>query len=74
MSLLHQPAIERVKDGRAEGDGLLAIMEALAQDSENDGLEVGQLVVGYVDNGDVFEEGTYVPELWIVVRKVLPNE
>jgi hypothetical protein len=28
----------------------------------------------YIEDGDEFVVGTWVPELWLVVRKVLPDE
>lgn len=73
MSKIHRPAIDRIKQP-VDGDGKLALFEALIDEAEEFGNEVGQVCMPYVDDSDDFEEGTWVPELWLVVRKVLPDE
>jgi hypothetical protein len=71
--LIHQPAHERIVEGGATGEGLLALFSALAQESEDFGTEAQQIAMPYFADGDDFVPGTYVPELWLVVRKVLPD-
>lgn len=68
--LIHQPAIQRVLDGGTGGDGMLALFEACIADAEIEGRDTAQILVTYLDEGDEFVPGTYVPELWLVVRKV----
>lgn len=73
MSKVHKPSIERIKTP-VNGDGLLALYDALVEEAEEFDNEVQQVCMPFVEEGDKFEPGTYVPELWLVVRKVLPDE
>lgn len=73
MSKLHGPSIDRIMQP-VSGEGNLALFEALIDEAEEFGNEVGQVCMPYIEEGDEFEEGTWAPELWLVVRKVLPNE
>lgn len=72
MSKLHQPSIDRVMVPD-DGTGSMTIFNALIEETEEFGNEVGQICVPYIEEGDEFVEGTWVPELWLVVRKVLPE-
>jgi hypothetical protein len=67
---LHQPAIDRIKKS-VDSEGFLNIFNALEADAEETGVEVGQVCMPYIVDGDEFVAGTWVPELWLVVRKVL---
>ena len=69
-NLLHKPALPRIVEGGCGGDGLLALFQALVLDAEMEERDTAQMVVGYFEEGDEFVEGTYVPELWLVARKV----
>lgn len=69
---LHEPSIERVKKS-VDGAGFLEIFNALAYEAEEMDKEIGQVCMPYIEEGDEFVEGTWVPELWIVVRKVIPE-
>jgi len=74
--MVHGPAIPRVKDVVTKdqfGDDMLAAMTAVAADAELHQSDTGQCVVTFIDDGDEFVEGEWVPELWIVMRKVLPD-
>jgi hypothetical protein len=71
--MIHEPAKDRVMKP-IEGEGLLGIFEALAEEAEKFGNEVGQCCMPYIKEGDEFKEGEWVPELWFVVRKVLNEE
>ena len=73
MSKLHAPAIERIKSP-VNGEGKLMLFEALIAEAEEFDNEVGQVCVPYVEAGDEFVEGSWVPEIWLVVRKVLSEE
>jgi hypothetical protein len=57
-----------------DGSGTMSIYNALIEETEEIGNEVGQICVPFIEEGDEFVEGTWVPELWLVVRKVLPND
>jgi hypothetical protein len=70
MSLLHEPSIARVEGGRIGGDGMVQLFETLAADAQLNEVPVMTLMVPYVDDADVYETGTYIPELQLVVRRV----
>jgi hypothetical protein len=71
--MIHEPAIERVKTS-VDGLGFFCIFHAMAEEAEKEGRDINQVCMPYVEDGDEFVEGTWVPELWLVVRKVLPDE
>jgi hypothetical protein len=73
MSKLHEPSVARIMDP-VDGEGKLMIFEAMIDEAEEFGSEVGQVCMPYIEDGDEFVEGSWVPELWLVVRKVLPDE
>ncbi len=70
MSLLYDPSIERIKGGKFGGDGMVALFENLAEEAEKNDLPVLTLIVPYVDANDELENGTYIPELHLIVRKI----
>lgn len=70
MSLLHEPSTERIRKGKIGGDGMVQLFETLAADAELNDVPVMTLMVPYVEDSDVYEDGKYVPELHLVVRKV----
>ncbi len=70
MSLLHEASVERIRAGRVGGDGLVKLFETLAADAEVSDSPVMTLMVPYIDDGDKFVVGQYVPELHLIVRKV----
>lgn len=69
--MIHEPAKQRVVEGGTTGPGLLALFEQMIEEAKHDDLDSVQLMVSYFDDGDEFVEGTFVPELHLVVRKVL---
>lgn len=68
--MLHEESKERVKEGRANGIGLLKLFEDLALDANDCGMDALDLIVTYISPEDDFKVGTYVPELHLIVRKV----
>ena len=70
MSLLHDESIERIRAGKIGGDGLVRMCEMLADDADLNEVPVMTLMVPFVDEGDIFIEGKYVPEIHLIVRKV----
>ena len=71
--MIHKPSVERVKT-LASGEGFLAIFQAMVDEAEEEGRDIAQVCMPYIEDDDEFVEGTWVPELWLVVRKVLPDE
>jgi hypothetical protein len=72
--MIHREAIERVTAGGTDGRGLLRVFEDLAKEAEDEGNETAECCVTFFEEGDDFKVGTWVPELWVIVRKVLPDE
>lgn len=60
----------RIQGGRLGGDGMIQIFETLAADAELNQVPVMTLMVPYVEDGDTYETGKYIPELQLVVRRV----
>jgi hypothetical protein len=52
---------------------LIAILEALIDDAEENDRDVGQVSIPFIESDDEFVPGTWVPEFWFVVRKVLDD-
>jgi len=70
---IHAPALPRIAE-QPDSNGLFAVFESLIEESEALGLEVGQVCMPFIEDGDEFTEGEWIPEFWFVVRKVLPDE
>lgn len=70
MSLLHDPSIKRIRDGKVGGDGMIELFETLAADGELNDIPVMTLMIPYIDETDEYEKGKYVPELHLVVRRI----
>ena len=70
MSILHEPSIARIEAGRIGGEGMVQLFETLAADAQLNEVPVMTLMVPYVDDGDEYKTGKYVPELQLVVRRV----
>jgi hypothetical protein len=51
-------------------EGYLHLLKALAEEAETLGLEADQVSLSLIDDGDKFVPGTWVPEVWLVVRKI----
>ncbi len=70
MSLLYDPSMKRVAEGKIGGDGMVVLFENLAEEAEKNDLPVVTLIVPYIDADDEPENGTYIPELHLIVRKI----
>jgi hypothetical protein len=73
VSEIHRPAVERIK-AQVDPEGFMSLFQAIADDAEEAGTNVGQVCMPYIDESDEFVEGTWVPELWLVARKVLKED
>jgi len=71
--MIHKPSVERVKTS-VDSEGFLSIFQSMIEEAEEEGRDINQVCMPYVEDGDEFVEGSFVPELWLVVRKVLPDE
>lgn len=70
---IHRPFYERLRQGtHFDHETIEMIFETMAEDL--DGQESGQFAAMFIGEEDEFVEGTYVPEIWFVLRKVLPDD
>jgi len=74
MSLLHDSCVKRIAAGKASGEHLVMLFETLAAEAEATDEAAIDLVVNYLEAGDDFIPGKYVPELHLVVRRIEPDE
>jgi hypothetical protein len=68
--MIHKEAIERIKTIDVPAEGWLNVFQHLiadAIDSQQDALD---LCISFVEEGDEFVVGTYVPEIHLIVRRV----
>ena len=68
-SKLHKPSLARVAE-QPDGKGIQMVFDSLIEESEELGNEVGQVCMPFIDEGDEFVEGEWVPEFWFIVRVV----
>jgi len=69
---IHKPALERIEK-EPDAEGMKRIFSEMISEAEEFGNEVQNVCMPFIDEGDEFVPGTYVPEMWWVVRKVLPD-
>jgi hypothetical protein len=72
-SKIHKDALPRIAE-QPDGDQLMRVFLAMVEEGEAFGNDVQQVCLPFIDEGDEFVEGTWVPEFWFVIRKVLPDE
>jgi hypothetical protein len=70
---LHSECSKRIAAGKASGEHLVRLFEALAADAELNEESVADLAVYYLESDDEFIVGEYVPELHLVVRRIEPD-
>lgn len=72
--MLHEPSKDRIVPEATEHVNyavhLLSHFEQLVKDAEEMDLACLDLVVGYIEEDDEFVDGSYVPELHLIVRRV----
>lgn len=70
FSRLHKESLDRLKNVRYNSDTLLRLFALLLQDAEHTEQDTLQLLMGLIGEEDTFIPGTYVPEIWLVLRKI----
>ena len=68
--MLHEPSVDRVKETSIPGANVLGLFQELAQDAHDLDQESLDMVVGFMEDGDEFIPGTYVPEIHFIVRRI----
>jgi hypothetical protein len=70
FSKLHKESLDRLQNVEYNKDTMLRLFALLLKDAEYTGQDTLQLMMGLIGSEDVFVPGTYVPEVWLVLRKV----
>jgi hypothetical protein len=70
FSKLHKESLDRLQNVEYNRDTLLRLFGMLLKDAEYTNQDTLQLMMGMIDEGDEFVPGTYVPEVWLVIRRV----
>lgn len=70
QSKVHKAAVPRI-EAQPDGPGLMSLFNAMIAEAEEEGREVGQVCIPFIDEEDEFTAGEWVPEFWLVIRKVL---
>jgi len=73
-SKLHKPGIGRILVSRITGAELLDTFQQLVAQCELEGTAGIGIVNEFVEEGDKFEVGSYVPSVHIVVQKVIQEQ
>ena len=72
---LHAPAVQRMKDGTEyDAETLQLIFEQLLENAKQNQPESASFTALFVDAEDEFVTGTYIPEIWFVIRKVVEDD
>ena len=75
MSKLHEPAKQRLVDSVVyDGVILTEVFDSLLEKASENKPDTAQYVHMFIDENDEFVEGTYVPEIWFVLRKVIDED
>ena len=67
--MLHEPSKPRLQGGTT-GPQLLELFERLVIDAREMDCPCLDLVITYIEEDDKFVEGTFVPDLHLIMRKV----
>ena len=67
---IHKEALDRLKKVEYNNTSLLNLFGMLLEDAEHSKQDTIQLMLGLIEEGDTFIPRTYVPEVWLVLRKV----
>lgn len=70
--MLHPQSKERLEASPLTGKALAELMENISNGEEQP--ESHHFAVHYVQEGDTYEVGQYVPEIHIVLRRVMPDD
>lgn len=67
---LHEPAKKRIAEGTISGENVVELLEDMAREAGEAGLEGHHVAVCYIEESDEFVPGTYVPEIHLVLRLI----
>lgn len=70
---LHAASIPRL-EAQPDAHALLTVFYSMIAEAEEEGRTCGQVCMPFIEEGDEFVEGEWVPEFWFVIRKVLPDD
>lgn len=71
---MHKPAEPRLQELDISGQNFLEVFHGLIADAESAGQNGAGVTLEFIEPGDDFIVGTYVPQIILVVNKVLPDD
>jgi|GEM_PF-3492972 len=75
MTKMHEPAVKRIEEGMTyDPDTIMLIFEELLDQAKTTEPGTNHFTAMFIDTEDEFVPGTYVPEIWFVLRKVLDDD
>lgn len=75
MSEFHKPSVKRIEEGMTyDPDTIMLIFEELLDQTKHNDPETNHFTAMFIDEDDDFVVGTYVPEIWFVLRKVVDDD
>lgn len=75
MTKFHEPAVKRIENGMTyDPDSIMMIFEELLEQAKINKPGTNHFTAMFIDEEDEFVPGTYVPEIWFVLRKVVDDD
>lgn len=72
--MLHKPAIDQIKNFSPSSDELLELFQRMVDNAVENNQDELSIFTQFYSELDAFENGTYVPEIHLVIRKVVVND
>lgn len=72
--MLHEPSKNRIAEGTISGDNVVELLQSMAEEASEGGLESSHVAITYIEEDDEFVPGTFVPEIHLVLRRVEDGE
>lgn len=69
-NVLHEPSAIRIAYSEITGGRIAELLKSMAREAHEAGLEGNHVVISYIEEGDEFVPGTYVPEIHLILRQV----
>jgi FPC/CPF motif-containing protein YcgG len=75
MSEMHEPAMQRILESPDyDAVTISEIFEDMLEKAQENNPEVAQYIAMFIQPEDEFVVGTYVPEIWFILRKVVEDD
>jgi hypothetical protein len=68
--MLHEQSKQRIKENGINGESLANVLEEMANEASENDIPALDTIVIFLEDGDEFTVGSYVPEIHLIVRRV----